>query len=645
MAQKFDLPKSETDLRNTLDKMFEEAKSARNNNERPSFKGLVELMSAKTTIITAIHKTKTNKGSETPGVDGKTMQKDYLQQPVEWVINDIQSAFKHFEPQKIRRKYIDKPGKTEKRPLGIPTIRDRIVQECIKTVIEPILEAQFYKYSFGFRPMRDTQMALKNIIDYVHRTGYYWVVEGDIGKCFDTINHGILLKRLYHVGIKDRRVLQIIKAMLKAGIDGECEINDDGTPQGGVLSPLLANAFLDIFDEWIEKQWQGKSTRHEYTRHDSMISAIRKKSNLIPGYLVRYADDFVIITDSREHALWWKQRIQDFLHNKMKLNLSEEKTLTTDVRKQYIRFLGYEYKVVKGKARNGYISRTIPDRKRLQQKVLSINKEIKSIPNKWSRERVINAINRINSKIRGVINYYSTCTWVNVAMRKYGRTLQLSAAKKLKQYKRRKKRKGIGKNQEKRGFRWIPANQVQNLVHIHQSYNTKIPAIKYRDIWIGVTCLTFCKWEMTKQKVQDETPYTEEGRQIYFERTKKKRRNARLDDMLKETTSELIAAGLTSKSYNFEYYMNRAYALNRDRLMCRVCGKWLYNRRVYSHRINPKLPINKVNKVANLASMDSGCYKLVNNAKLPIDHLEAKTRKKVLEFRDKLVTSYAKTNV
>jgi len=327
----------------------------------------------------------------------------------------------------------------------------------------------------------------------------------------------------------------------------------------------------------------------------------------------------------------------------MKLTLSEEKTLITDVRRQYIRFLGYEYKVVKGKARKGYISRTIPDRKRLEQKVNSINEEIKSIPGKWSRERVINAINRINSKIRGVINYYTTCTWVNVSMRKYGRILQLSAAKRLKQYKR--KGKGRGKRKEKRGFQWVPANQVQNLVHIHQGYDTKIPAIKYRDIWIGVTSLTFCKWEKTEQKKQEETPYTEEGRQIYFERTKKKRRNARLDGILNETTSELIAAGVTHKNYNFEYYMNRAYALNRDNLKCRVCGKWLYHGIVCSHRVNPKLPINKVNKVANLASMDCDCYKLVNDTNLSFNHLEAKVRRKVQEFRDKLVTSHVKTNV
>ena len=232
-------------------------------------------------------------------------------------------------------------------------------------------------------------------------------------------------------------------------------------------------------------------------------------------------------------------------------------------------------------------------------------------------------------------------------MRKYARILQLTAERRLKHYRGKGKSRGKNDGDCKCKCKWIPANKVQNLVHIHRDYNQRIPAIKYRDIWIGVTNLAFCKWEMALLKTQEETPYSKEGRDLYFERTKKKRKNARLDGMLSEKMSELIAAGLTDKNYNFEYFMNRAYAFNRDRLKCRVCGKWLYHGTIYSHRINPKLPINKVNKVANLASMDCYCYKLVNNAKLPIDHLEAKTRRKVQEFRDKLVIgkSHVKANV
>ena len=348
MAQKFDCPKTETELHEIQDKLYQHSKEVHNAGGRPAFKGLLEIMSAEATIITAIHNIKSNHGSETPGVDSKTMRKDYLQHSHSWVIHDIQSAFQHFEPQKIRRVYIDKPGKTEKRPLGIPTIRDRIVQECMRIVLEPIFEAQFFAHSYGFRPMRDAPMALERVNLLVHHTGYYWIVEGDISKCFDRIDHTILLKRLYHMGVKDRRVLQIIKAMLKAGVMDECEVNEEGTPQGGLISPLLANVYLDMMDEWISKQWENKNTLFSYGRQNSRLSALSKRTTLTPGYLVRYADDFVILTDTRTHAEEWKARLQAFLHSKMKLTLSQEKTLITDIRKKYIKFLGYEFKMVRG---------------------------------------------------------------------------------------------------------------------------------------------------------------------------------------------------------------------------------------------------------------------------------------------------------
>lgn len=627
MAQQFDYPKSETNLRDTLDVLYQSAKIAHQNGGRPSFKGLIELMSAQATIITAIHNIKSNKGSKTPGVDGKTMQRDYLQKPFKWVVKDIQSAFSRYIPQKIRREYIDKPGKTEKRPLGIPTIRDRIVQECIRIVLEPILEAQFFEHSYGFRPFRDTKQALVRVTSLVHKTGCFWIVEGDISKCFDKLNHSILLKRLYHLGIKDRRVIQIIKAMMKAGIIGECEINEDGVQQGGVLSPLLANASLDILDEWVSRQWECKTTRYPYAGWKNKSYALRMKSDLIPGYLVRYADDFVIITDSREHALSWKNRVHEFLRTEMKLTLSPEKTLITDVRKQYVHFLGYEYKVVKGKAKTGYITRTIPDRKRLQRKVDAIALEIKRIPDSTSREQLIQEINRINSMIRGLVNYYSGCTWVNIAMRKHARRLQLIAMRKFKQYK--------GK--------WIPAKDTQNLPRIHEKYTQKIPSIRYRDMYIGMTALTFCKWEQTLIKDAKETPFTETGRTIHFKRTKKKRQNDRLDDMYNEWTGEIVMQRKWGKHHNFEFYMNRAYALNRDKLKCKVCGGWLIAYAPYTHRINPNLPQNKVNKVNNLVSVHKECLEAIVNPYADITCFDTKARRKIASFREKLVHSHVKT--
>jgi group II intron reverse transcriptase/maturase len=625
MAQQFDYPKTETELRKIQDGLYQHSKEVYDAGGRPAFKGLLEIMSAEATIITAVHNIKSNRGSETPGVDSKTMRKDYLQKPFSWVIKDIQSAFKHFEPQKIRRKYIDKPGKTEKRPLGIPTIRDRIMQECMRIVLEPIFEAQFFAHSYGFRPMRDTAMALERAEQIVHHTGYHWIVEGDISKCFDHIDHATLLKRLYHMGVRDRRVLQIIKAMLKAGIMDECEVNEEGTPQGGLISPLLANVYLDIMDEWISTQWEAKRTTYAYSRQDSKLYALRKTA-LIPGYLVRYADDFVIVTDTRAHAESWKNRLQAFLQSKMKLTLSQEKTLITNVYKKYIKFLGYEFKMVRGKARWGYIPRMIPDRERLKRKVDEIAADIKKIPKNYSREQMIGEINRINSKIRGLIQYNQCCTWVSVAMDKHSRQLLLTAKRRLRQY----------------NGKWIPANEVQNLPRVHQQYRQRIPAIKYRDIYIGFTALNFCKWECVQVKNQAETPYTESGRQINFKRTKKKRINARLDEMYTERSAEIISHREWGQLNNFEFIMNRVYALNRDKLKCRICGGWLIDSTPWAHRINPYLPLDKVNRVNNLVSLHKKCFDAVNNSNQDISQFDVKAQKKILGLREKLVPSHTR---
>ena len=618
MAQQFNYPKSETELRALQDELYKTAKEAMGRGERPSFTGLVEAMSAKATIVTAIHNIKANKGANTPGVDGVRIR-NYLQSREDWVINDIQSAFRHYEPRFVRRKYIDKPGKKEKRPLGIPTIRDRIVQECMRIILEPIMEAQFYEHSYGFRPIRDTKMALERIVGTVHQNGYFWVVEGDISKCFDRIDHNILLKRLYHMGVKDKRVLLIVKAMLKAGIMGECEINEEGTPQGGILSPLLANVYLDILDEYVAKQWINKKTAHQYTRQESKTHALKRRSNLIPGILVRYADDFVIVTDSKAHAEFWKERVGTFLRERMKLELSAEKTLIRDVRKSYVQFLGFEYKVVPGKSRKGYIPRTIPNRTRLERKVEEIKKNLLAIPKNVSKEIVVDAIHKVNSQIRGLINYYQATTWVSVAMSPYRQPINRAACKALKEY----------------GVKWVPADETSTLPSVHLKHKAKIVAIPYKNLMVGVTNIGFCQWEKTSYHNQAETPYSEEGRQLYFERTKKKRQSARLDELSIGPPNTLILGRADPKN-NFEYYMNRAYALNRDRLRCRICGAWLIDKSPCTQRINPHLQLKDVNRVKNLMSLCAACYRLVNNPKADYSHMPGKAQRKIKELRKKL---------
>lgn len=191
--------------------------------------------------------------------------------------------------------------------------------------------------------------------------------------------------------------------------------------------------------------------------------------------------------------------------------------------------------------------------------------------------------------------------------------------------------------------KWIPANKTQNLVRIHEKYRGKIPAVEYKGMFIGVTDLTFVRWQVIGRKNQAETPFTEEGRDLYFQRTRKKRQNDRLDSMYNPCSMKQISRDRWGKHLDFEFYMNRAYALNRDRLKCRVCGGWLIACTPYAHRIDPYLPQNKVNKVGNLASMHKECMDAVNNLNADLSRFDSKARRKIAAFREKLDNSHAKT--
>lgn len=196
MVHQSDYLKTEGDLRKLLDDMYQQTRETIQKNDLPRFKNLLEIISSEVTILTAIHNIKANKGSQTPGSDGETMRESILEKEYPEVIRRVKECLKHYKPTPVRRVWIPKPGKQEKRPLGIPSIIDRVVQECVRIVIEPILEAQFFAHSYGFRPMRDAHMALERVASVVHDTGYHWVIEGDISKFFDNVNHTRLIKKL-----------------------------------------------------------------------------------------------------------------------------------------------------------------------------------------------------------------------------------------------------------------------------------------------------------------------------------------------------------------------------------------------------------------------------------------------------------------
>jgi len=229
---------SEQELKDTLDFIYEKSKTGK------GFNGILEAAFNEVTIITAIHNIKSNKGANTPGIDGSRMDK-YLQMDKNKLIGLIQKSIKDYKPKPVRRTYIKKAnGKL--RPLGITTVIDKIIQECIRIIIEPICEAKFYPQNFGFRPYRATNHAMafaKTLINLNTPQKPVIAIEGDIEGYFDNINHRILLRKLYRIGVKDKRIIEIIKKMLIAGYvyNKEKFQTEKGTVQGGCISPLLGS--------------------------------------------------------------------------------------------------------------------------------------------------------------------------------------------------------------------------------------------------------------------------------------------------------------------------------------------------------------------------------------------------------------------
>ena len=291
-----------------------------------------------------------NRGSRTPGIDGLT-RREVEASPggVERFLEEVREQLRKgtYAPQPVRQRLIPKPGKPGKfRPLGIPTLTDRLVQMAMKNVLEPIFEADFYPTSYGFRRGRSTMDAMTTIWHRLNPTdlggeskiGH--VIEGDIRGCFDNIDHHLLMERL-RKRIADRKVLRLILAFLKAGIMAEGSIRHPvaGTPQGGIVSPLLANVLLTGIDErygrWTprpgEQDSRKASDRRKWDRQNSRPTF----------YSVRYADDFVILVEgSLEDAETEKQRLGQFLQEEMHLELSQEKTMITRAEDGF-EFLGF----------------------------------------------------------------------------------------------------------------------------------------------------------------------------------------------------------------------------------------------------------------------------------------------------------------
>lgn len=418
------VPSTEKELNELLQNIYLTAKKNYDERKESNFTGILEIIASEPNIVTAIHKIKGNKGSNTAGVDEKVMS-DYLEKGYDEVLQEVRSRLYDYKPEMVRRVWIPKPGKSEKRPLGIPTIIDRIVQECVRNVLEPIAEGQFFEHSYGFRPMRSADMAIARIKRINWTSKCYWVVEGDIKGFFDNIDHNVMIKSLWNLGIRDKRVLSIIKQMLKAGVMNECNVSELGTPQGGIISPLLANVYLNRFDNYMTGDFERKKLKKPHSRRDGELTAMRNHSNLKTCYFIRYADDWIILTDSKEDAERLKYKAKRYLKETLKLELSDEKTLITNVCSRPIKFLGVEIKMYN---KNGtLVNRVSPDRDRFDRKMKELSRELFYLrkTSTLDKDRLIQNITRVNSIIVGLINYYSMCDQISVKVRKYAVVRQI----------------------------------------------------------------------------------------------------------------------------------------------------------------------------------------------------------------------------
>ena len=337
-------------------------------------------------------------GSRTDGVDHvtrKVFKRDHEHQ-MTTLIDQLKR--KTYTPQPVRRVYIPKhDGK--QRPLGIPALRDRIVQEALRAILDPIYESDFHPHSYGFRKGRRTMDAVAVLMPLLNTSlKYYYVIEGDLQSYFDTVHHRTLMKLLRR-RLKDRALLDLIWKFLKSGVmeGGLFGRTESGVPQGGVISPLLANVYLNEFDQWTATQWG--LDRHARRR--------RRKAGLGNYKMVRYADDFVVISNGPiAEVKATKKAIQQFLENELHLTLSEEKTLITHINEGFD-FLGFhiQRKRVSDKWAL-YVRPTAKAKERVKRKL----KDLTSRTWTWMDE--YNRLESLNAIVRGWAEYFRYTSFV-----------------------------------------------------------------------------------------------------------------------------------------------------------------------------------------------------------------------------------------
>lgn len=408
------------DMQSVYDDLYARSKAGE------QFTDLMNIILSRNNILLAYRNIKANTGSNTAGTDKLTikdigkMQVDEMVEKVRFIVTGSKHGYR---PKPVRRKDIPKPhDPTATRPLGIPCIWDRLIQQCIKQVMEPICEAKFSENSFGFRPNRSVENAIARTYNLMQLSHLHYIIEFDIKGFFDNVNHPKLIRQIWAMGIRDKTLIYVLRQILTAPIrmpDGKTVYPKKGTPQGGIISPLLANIVLNELDHWIESQWQANPITRKYhisyakNGSENLGGGYRamRGTNLKEMFIVRYADDFRIFCRTKSDAAKTKIAITQWLQDRLKLEVSQEKTKIVNIRKGYSDFLGIKIRVrEKGKK---YVVQSHISDKSLAQKKAKLIEQAKRIAKPRDGKSELEEVRLYNAMVMGMQNYYCLATDVS----------------------------------------------------------------------------------------------------------------------------------------------------------------------------------------------------------------------------------------
>lgn len=553
------------DMQNVFDELYKKA----SNNE--SFESLMPIILSEKNILLAYRNIKANGGSVTPGTD-KVSIRDLKELSPEEIISNVRhivNGKRGYNPRAVRRKDIPKPN-GETRPLGIPCMWDRLVQQCIKQVMEPICEAKFSNHSYGFRPGRSTENAIAELERYNVYSNLHYVIEFDIKGFFDNVNHKKLIKQIWALGIHDKQLIYVIRQILSAPVmlpNGEKIIPTKGTPQGGIISPLLANIVLNELDHWIESQWEYNPVAYKYAvminrnGSEDKGSGFRamKKTKLKEMHIIRYADDFRIVCRNKKDSVNIKIAVTKWLKDRLKLDISDEKTKIVNAEKQFCNFLGF--KIGLRRKSGKLVTESHVADKNLARETEKLKKQIKRIAHPTDDKDAATQTYRYNSMVMGMQNYYQYASHINKDFASVAWQVNDLLLHEL----RPSRQKGR------------LARKGRELTVMERERYGKSKTIRYDSMTgIPIYPISFVQTKAPSNLKRGKTPYTEEGRKMMHKDLSIN--TSLMHELMKQTIHGTV-----------EYADNRISLFSAQRGKCAITGIAFKNvNEIHCHHKVPK---------------------------------------------------------